>query len=206
MAGPRRAPLGAALAGGAVVATLLAACGDAPSEGAQLTTPPQHYLLTVDDLVTPDFTAVEPAHSIDAATFAGPLGAARMARDGFQAAASVRFFRGVDLSVANGPVEIIDMAARFAGSSGAADCYSGGVAALDATHGAVPISTGVLGDAAHADSVTRTATSGVTAVQLTVEWRDGNVVNVLVVRGRYGGTRLDDALVLAHRVAARETA
>jgi hypothetical protein len=28
-------------------------------------------------------------------------------------------------------------------------------------------------------------------------WRVANLVNLIVARGRYGGTRLDDALVLA---------
>jgi len=28
-------------------------------------------------------------------------------------------------------------------------------------------------------------------------WRVANLVNIIIARGRYGGTRLDDALVLA---------
>jgi hypothetical protein len=43
-------------------------------------------------------------------------------------------------------------------------------------------------------------------VQITVAWRVGNVVNLLVLRGRYGGARLDDALILAHRVTSTELA
>jgi hypothetical protein len=43
-------------------------------------------------------------------------------------------------------------------------------------------------------------------VQITLEWRVANIINVLVVRGRYGGTRLDDALTLAQRVTPAEQA
>ena len=63
--------------------------------------------------------------------------------------------------------------------------------------GAVPTSTGPLGDEAHAISVVRTTSGGLQAVEITVVWRVGNLVNIIVARGRYGGTRLDDALVLA---------
>ena len=61
------------------------------------------------------------------------------------------------------------------------------------------MSAGPLGDEAHADSLVMTAPDGVQAVQVTLEWRVANLVVVLIARGRYGGTRLDDALVLAHR-------
>jgi hypothetical protein len=44
----------------------------------------------------------------------------------------------------------------------------------------------------------------VTAVEITVEWRVNNLLDILVVRGRYGGTRLDDALLLAHRQTVPE--
>jgi len=37
-------------------------------------------------------------------------------------------------------------------------------------------------------------------------WRVGNLVNVIVSRGRYGGTRLDDALILAGLQTQNESA
>jgi hypothetical protein len=88
-------------------------------------------------------------------------------------------------------------AQRFAGVSGASSAYSANVRQLDAIVGAVAASTGPLGDEAHSISVIRTTAGGLQAVEITVVWRVGNLVNIIVARGRYGGTRLDDALVLA---------
>jgi hypothetical protein len=45
--------------------------------------------------------------------------------------------------------------------------------------------------------VVRTTSGGLQAVEIDVVWRMGNLVNIIIARGRYGGTRLDDALVLA---------
>jgi hypothetical protein len=39
----------------------------------------------------------------------------------------------------------------------------------------------------------------------SVSWRVGNLVNIIVARGRYGGTRLNDVLVLATRQTVDET-
>ena len=50
----------------------------------------------------------------------------------------------------------------------------------------------------------KTTPAGFPAVEITIEWRIGNLVNIIVARGRYGGTRLDDALVLAARQTANE--
>lgn len=43
----------------------------------------------------------------------------------------------------------------------------------------------------------RTTSGGLQAVEITVVWRVDNLVNIITARGRYGGTRLDDALILA---------
>ena len=56
-----------------------------------------------------------------------------------------------------------------------------------------------------ATSLVRTTAGGLPAVQITVVWRVDNVVNVIIARGRYGGTRLDDALVLAGVQTQNET-
>jgi hypothetical protein len=63
-------------------------------------------------------------------------------------------------------------------------------------------SAGALGDQAHADQLLTTSPDGVPLVEVTLTWRTDNLVSVLVVRGRDGGTGLSDALLLAHAQAA----
>ncbi len=82
--------------------------------------------------------------------------------------------------------------------------YGADVSRLDKVTGATPTSTGALGDAAHATTRIATSADGVAAIEITVEWRVDNLLDILVVRGRNGGTRLDDALLLAHRQTAIE--
>lgn len=171
-----------------------------------LTAPPLQYLLTIDQLATPDFTVIEPARLVDPATLAGGDSKAQhqLHDDGFNAAATVRFSRQVELGTSNGPIDIIATVESFNANGGAHHAFARDIQRLDAQAGASAISTATLGDEAHADSVVRKAPSGIPLVQITLEWRTVNVLNVLVVRGRYGGTRLDDALLLAHRIASNE--
>ena len=207
VAGPGVARVAACLFACAV---LLSACGDSTASAGQplRTADPAHYLVKLSDLPSPDFTVNTPAHAADAAELAGnnATRAVRLTQDGVQAGAMVRYFRAVDLATANGPIDVVNTIERFATAAGAGAAYHADVQDLDAPTGAAPISTGGLGDEAHAVSLVRAATSGVQAVQITLEWRVANVVNILVLRGRYGGTRLDDALVLAHRITTRELA
>jgi hypothetical protein len=174
----------------------LAACGSvSPSLSRG---DPLHDLITIDQLVAPDFTVTSaPAH-IDAATIAAGDGAvlSSLKTDGLQAAARVEYQRDVNFSTSNGPIDILATVERFAGIGGATSAYGAGVRQLDGVAGAVPVSTGPLGDEAHSTSVVRAAPGGLQAVEITVVWRVRNVVDVMVVRGRYGGTRLEDALVL----------
>jgi hypothetical protein len=160
------------------------------------------------DLPSPGFTIITPAHAADAAELAGnnATRAVRLTQDGLQAGAAVRYFRAIDLATANGPIDVVNTVERFASAAEAGTVYATDVQDLDAAVGAAAISTGGLGDEAHAVSLVRTAASGVQAVQITLEWRVANLVNIIVVRGRYGGTRLDDGLVLAHRTTTRELA
>ena len=198
-----------ATAGMFVCAVVVSACGSSASAGPSLSTgDPAHYLVKLSDLPSPDFTVDPPAHAADAAELAheNATRAVHLTQDGLQAGAAVRYFRAVDLATANGPIDVVNTVERFATVAGAATAYAADVQDLDAAVGAAPISTGGLGDEAHAVSLVRTASSGVQAVQITLEWRVANVVNVLVLRGRYGGTRLDDGLVLAHRTTTRELA
>ena len=192
-----------------VATAALAACGSTGDSASHLLhATPAHYLLTLDQLATPDFTVVQAAHSVDLATLTG--GDATLQRqvqgDGFTAAASIQFFRQVDLATSNGPIEIIATVESFQDADGAHRSYARDAQRRDATRGEVPTSTGALGDEAHADSVVMTAPGGIPVVQITVEWRVANLIDTIIVRGRYGGARLDDALLLAHRMTANANA
>ena len=175
----------------------LAACGsDSP---ALSTADPLRSLLTIDQLVAPDFTVSVAAAYVNATALAGgdSMLATALASDGLRSAASVEYQRGVDFSTSNGPIDVVATVERFGGISGASAAYTATVTHLDAMQGAVPVSTGPLGDQAHAISVVRSTPAAIPAVEITVVWRTGNLVSLIVARGRYGGTRLDDALVLA---------
>ena len=169
---------------------------------------PRTYLLTVDQLVAPDFVVDVPAHQVSVLDIAttDSTRAAHLAGAGFHAGATVDFFRSAaNIAVQNGPVQVADTVESFATAAGAASTLTEDVARLDAVRGATAVSTGALGDAAHA--TTRTVTdpaSGVRLVEVSLEWRVDNLIDVLVVRGRDGGTRVDDALVLAHRQTITE--
>lgn len=183
----------------AVLAALiaLAACGsDAPSVS---TVDPLHALITIDQLVAPDFTVTSTAAPADAMSLAAgdATVASALAKDGLQSAASVEYQRAVDFTTSNGPIDVVATVERFAAVSGASSAYAVTVREFDATPGAVPTSTGPLGDEAHATSLVRDTSGSLPAVEITVVWRVDNLVNIIMARGRYGGTRLDDALVLA---------
>jgi hypothetical protein len=182
----------------------LSGCG---SDGAALSTGnPTAYLITIDQLVAPDFTVSSAATHVDATTLASGDAALATAlgKDGLQTAASVEYQRAADFSTANGPLDVVAIAMQFASIGGATSAYGSGVRQLDALPGATPTSTGPLGDEAHAISVVKTTSGGLSAVEITVEWRVRNIVNIIITRGRYGGTRLDDALVLANLQTANE--
>ena len=183
---------------------MLSGCGSA---GATLATGnPTSYLITIDQLIAPNFTVSSAAKHVTADTLANgdSAVAASLATDGLTSAASIEYQRAADFSTANGPLEVVATAMQFASVAGATSAYTAGVRQLDALPGATPTSTGPLGDEAHAISVVKTTTGGLSAVEITLEWRVDNIVNILVTRGRYGGTRLDDALVLANLQTANE--
>lgn len=189
----------------AVIAAGAAACGSSPSR--QLSGDPATWLIGLDQLASPDFTVSQAVRSIDPATFsAGDSGlAGALQQDGWQAGATVQYFRDVGaIASANGPVQVIAIAIRFPGSDGASDAFHRDIVSRDRLPGAVQASTGDLGDEAHSDSITASAADGTRLVEVSVDFRVANVLNVITVRGRYGGTRLDDALVLAHRQASNE--
>lgn len=194
----RRASVRVAALG--VLPALLVACGDT-SSAPRLTGDPVHYLLTLSQMTSPDFTVEIPATSQPAAGFASgdPTAQNQLAQAGLTNAASVTFVRKVDFPTSNGPIEVVDSVAAFTSTDGAHTWFATDNKRLDQEQGAQGTSTGALGDEAHATTQVATAPDGVQAVQVTVEWRVANVVALLHVRGRYGGTRLQDALILAHR-------
>jgi hypothetical protein len=188
--------------GGRVLATLIPAIALAGCAGAApslSTADPVHDLLTIDQLVVPGFTVTSPAaHVVATALGAGDAAlTSALTVNGLQSAASIEFQRNIDFGTSNGPIDIVATVERFAAVSGASSAFVASVRHCDAVAGAVPTSTGPLGDAAHAISVVRTTPGALQAVEITVVWRVRNLVNIMVVRGRYGGTRLNDALVLA---------
>jgi len=191
----------------AVLAAVVVACGSTAT-GPLLTRNPETYLLSIDQLESPGFTvdAAPAQQNVSEVAHGDAVVAQRLVHSGLNAASTVSFGRTVDFPTSNGPVEIIDTVERFASTDGASSSFAADINARDAMHGEVATSAGVLGDQAHADTLVITAPDGVAAVQVTLEWRVANVVVVLIVRGRYGGTRLDDALLLAHRQTSTQLA
>lgn len=189
-----------------VAVALVAGCGS--SAASTLRAAPATYLLTIDQLVAPDFTIDAPPRALSISEAAGgdTAQAGRLASAGYTAGSGVDFFRDPgNIALVNGPVQIDDTVEEFGSAPGAAVLYGRDVARLDAVPGAAAVSTGPLGDAAHA--TTRLVTdpsSGVRLIEITVEWRVVNLIDILVVRGRVGGTRPDDALLLAHQQTATE--
>ena len=182
------------------VALLLAGCGSPAA--AVLHGSPSGYLLPVDALLAPGFSADVAAHPVSAADIAaaGRGTTAVLTAAGLTGAAAVDFFRPVnDLSTSNGPVQVGDTVEEFGNGEGATASYRADVGRLDAAAATTAVSTGALGDDAHAVVRTNISAAGVTVVEIIVEWRVENVVDILVVRGRDGATRLEDALALAHR-------
>lgn len=189
-----------------LVVALIAGCGSVvPST---LHAPATTYLLTLDQLVAPDFTIDTSAHalSINEAAAGDTARAAQLATAGFSSGAAVDFFRNAaNIAIVNGPVQIGDTVEEFGSAAATAMQYGADIARLDAVAGAVAVSPGSLGDAAHATTRALTdAGSGVRLIEITVEWRVVNLLDILVVRGRDGGTRPDDALLLAHQQTAIE--
>jgi len=175
--------LGWAAAGG----LLLAACGSGGSPPAALhTAAPATYLLSLDELRTPGFTVAEGPHDT-----AGDC-----------AAATVRYFREVpELALSNGPLDVRSTVLRCGSIAQATAAYAAAVKRTDAVGGETPESAGVLGDAAHADTL-RVSSAGVGLVEVTLSWRSANLVSTLVIRERDAGNPLADALILAHAEAA----
>lgn len=190
-----------------LVPLVLVGCAGPPPPAPQHRATPASYLLGIDQLVSPDFVSDVPAHALTGEAVAAAAGTAPALLDAaaFTGAAAEDFVRDVaGVAIANGPVQVTDMVEEFRTAGGSGGVYSADVARLDATQGSAAVSTGSLGDAAHATTRSATTADGTVLAEVTVEWRVGNLLDVLVVRGRYGGVRPDDALLLAHRQTVAE--
>ena len=183
----------------------LAACngssGPAPWPSL-LTKPASTYLLTLDELRVPGFTVDEPAHTLgyDSASAGDPQLSTALHAAALQDAATTRFFRDVsELGTANGFIDVRSTVLRFPATGAAHRAYLAETRHTDAVPGIVAESTDALGDEAHAGQLTVTSPDGVQLIEVTVVVRNANLVELLIVRGRLGGTSLADALTLAHR-------
>ena len=185
----------------ALACALVALTGCDESSAPRFTADPIQYLLKLAQMQSPDFTVEIPATSEPAAGFASgnPTAQSQLTQAGVTGGASVTFSRTVDFPTSNGPIEVVDSVAQFTGVNGAHQWFVNDGDRLNKEQGAQPVSTGALGDEVHATTQVATAPDGIQAIQITIEWRVSNIVALLHVRGRYGGTRLDDALALAHR-------
>lgn len=193
-----------------VVAALLAVggCGGGGSgsgSGTPSPTPLAHsgqavdYLLRLDELTLPGFTAASAGAPTDATTLAAGDSAlaSALAAAGVRSAASARYFRSVPtLATANGPIDVLTTVVVCGGASAALSLFDALTKHFDAVPGAIAVSTGHLGDAGHGDLL-EAAQQTVTVAQVTLTWRSGDLVTMLVVRERDTGSPVQDALIVA---------
>jgi hypothetical protein len=195
----------------ALAAVLLGCSGGLSSSsptpsGPLLTGPPASYLLQLDDLPLPGFTVATAAASVTAAE----LAAADQGRaDGLRsahlaAAARVRYFRPVaDFATSNGPVDVISTVERFTTVAGASKGFTVEAAYQDSLPGAIPLSTGPLGDQGHG-VLTTADSNGVPVARTVLVWRVANLVSILEVHERLGGSPLAHALNVARPQLVRQ--
>ena len=172
---------------------------------------PVQYLLTIDQMESPGFTVETTAATLTLGATAAATGqSASTLRDNRLAqSARIAFFRDAGtLALSNGPLQISDTVEVFPDGNRASRQLHSDVGAREADPNEQPISTGPLGSEAHADTALAVApdVDQTSVIQITLEWRLDNLLNLLVIRGRYGCTRLSDALLLAGRQNQNEEA
>ena len=183
------------------LAALAGGCGGA---GVTMTLAgdPGSYLITLEQLPSPDFTVYQAVKEVGAG-WLDPGSSTALDKDGLTRAAEVEFYRNVSFSTSIGPITLTAAVADFTTTAGASTAMIRLDSALDSRAGAVPVSTGPLGAGGHATTTQGTA-EGVGALQVIVVWRVDNLVNSLVAEGRLGGLQLDQILPLAAVQTANE--
>jgi lipid-binding SYLF domain-containing protein len=162
------------------------------------------YLLRLDQLPAAGFVAAAGPHAVAAAAlFPDAALVTGLRRAGLRDAATAHYVLTVPvLATANGPLDVVPAVLSFGGVAGARAGMGLLVSRADARAGATAMSAGDLGEESHAVTETATAADGTPVVQVTVIWRETNLVDEVAVRGRLGGTGVGDAVVIAGRQEA----
>jgi hypothetical protein len=182
-----------------LVALLATGCGSAAPP--ELHGDPTAYLLTLDQLPSPDFTVYMPAAAAGAG-WLDPASTSAVQDDGLVEAAEVEYYRGVPFATSDGPITLTVAAARFTGAGGAAAAVSRLDSAVGARSGAVQATTS---SPPGGRAVTiEGSLEGVQAVEIVLLWRVENVVNSLDAEGRAGGLALEQLIPLAETQTANE--
>jgi hypothetical protein len=199
-----RVPWGTARALG--VLALAALTGGCEGTGGTTTLDgdPGSYLLTLSQLPSPDFVVYQAVKQVGPG-WLDEASSTAVRKDGLVRAVAVEYYRNVSFSTSNGAITLTVAVASFATTTGAAAAMIHLDTALDARAGAMPVSTGPLGEGAHAIT-TQGTVEGVGALQIIVVWRVDNLINSLVAEGRLGGLQLDQLLPVAATQTANERA
>src|ERR1019366_5976900 len=131
----------------AIAAMSSAACGSSPPT--TLHGAPGSYLITLDQLTSPDFIVYEAVASVGAG-WLDQASSSAVRKDGLVRAAEVEYYRNVSFSTSNGPITLTAAVADFTTTAGASTAMIRLDSALDARAGAVPVSTGPPGDGGYA--------------------------------------------------------
>ena len=194
----------ALIAGAPAAVAALAACGAAQG-GEVLLSDPAHAVLALSDLGTPGFTTLEPPHTVTVTVCEAHSNTAdQLRQNSLQLCAEARYFRYVDAALSNGPIDVSSSVESFPTATSAAAAFAGQAATLTHAAGAEPISAGLLGDDRVAVELSRPGPASLPLVQFSVLWRVADLVAEIVVRGRSGAVRVEDAVLLAQRQTARE--
>ncbi len=199
-----RARWGAARTLGVLALTALTAPACGSSAPTTLHGTPGSYLITLSQLPSPDFIVYQAVKEVGPG-WLDEASSTTLRKDGLARAAMVEYYRNVAFSTSNGAITLAVAVASFTTTAGAAAALIHLDTVLDARAGAVPVSTGPLGDGGLA-TTTQGTVEGVGAIQIIVVWRVDNLIDSLVAEGRLGGLQLDQILPIAAAQTANERA
>jgi hypothetical protein len=178
--------------------------GPGPTSPRLLGGAPAGYLVRLDQLPAAGFVAAAGPHAVAVAALSPDATVVSgLRRAGLRGAATAHYVHAVPvLATANGPLDVVPTVLSFGGVAGARTGMRLLAGHADARAGATAMSAGDLGQESHAVTEEATAADGTPVVQVTVIWRETNLVDELEVRGRLGGTGLGDAEIIARRQEA----